>query len=310
MAIATRFLAALAFAGVGLASGCLGGSDSGGGRYSDPEIGWTISVPVGFHAASVERCEFGCVAGSVFANFPFDGDALARLQRPPDNAIALWIGRSGSGVSRPRWDVRLPLKLTDLRPSIRHNPRVVELGRPFSANGWALDARALIGRDASEPDRAALERMLASLRFPPLEEGTVAGDGSYVLGRTQRYPVGSVTRHGKRDLPFSRRITRLTFYLVHAPGGFYAIGHTANLVGGFPACPLQFDRARSEFFCSYGARWDRVGRVLANPDPDRLRDDHLMVFRTQISQDGHVLVSTNSYRRATAEVASQLWPDE
>ena len=309
MAIATRVLAFLAFVGVGLASGCSGGSDSSGGRYSDPRIGWTVTVPVGFHSAFVDRCEHGCVAGSLFANFPFDGDPLARLQQPPDNAIALWIG-ARSGDFAARREVQFPLKLTDLRPSVRHNAAVVELELPFTANGWSLRARAFIGRDAGEQDRAALERLVASLRFPPLKEGTVVANSSYVLGRPKDYPVGSVTRYGKRDLPSNRWISRQTFFLVHAPGGFYAIGHTANRVGGFPACLLQFDRSRSQFFCSNGARWDRVGRVVVNPNPDRLRDDPLQVFQTRVSQDDHVLVSTSSYRSATAEVARQLWPNE
>lgn len=280
------------------------------GRYSDPRFGWTVSLPERFQVAVAERRGRVWFSGAAFASFPLKGDPLTVLEQAPSDGVALLIGNRSGGPAPDhfRSEARLPLELADFGLLTRSTAPVAKRGLAFSANGWEFQARAYIGRDATPQHREALRRVVASLRFPPLDEGSVTGDGFYVLGQSKRYPVGSVTGFGEADLPQAASVWRRPFFLIHAPGGFYAVGHAANLRGGFPACQVRFDATRFEFFCPNRARWDRLGRVIANPDPGRYRDDPLVLFAAKVGQDGHVLVSPNAYTLANAPLARRLWP--
>lgn len=314
-AVVTNVLLGLCLVVTAFALGCSGwtggdrGGDDSGASYSDPLLGWTVSFPERFWVVRVDERERLWFFGAAVTSFPLEGDPLVALEQAPSDGVGLLIGhgRGASGGELFGREADLPLDLSDF--SLPREPRgpVAKRRLVFSANGWGVEVYVYVGRDASPRDRMDLEKIVASLRFPVLEEGSVTGSGFYVLGRAERYRVGSVTRFSKADLPQNSLAHRRSFFLVQAPGGFYAIGHTANLVGGFPDCDLQFDAARFQFFCSNGARWDRVGRVIANPDPTRFRDDPLMLFVTRVGQDGHVLVTLNAYTHATDTLARRLW---
>ena len=146
-----------------------------------------------------------------------------------------------------------------------------------------------------------LARVVASLSFPRLQVGETVGYGFRVFEPARRYPVGSFTRVRAQGQPF---------YLVHAPGGFYAIGWKwQSLAGGYKSrCDLRLDRARKRFLCTnMAARWDRVGRVLVRPR-SAPRGDPLNVTVAKIAWDGHVLLFPGVARFADARYAHQLWP--
>lgn len=317
--VTKRFLG-VCLAVIGLAVGCSWGTedgdsaDSGGSggaqrRYSDPLFGWTVSVPKRFFVARVDERERSWFFGAAVTSFPLEVDPLVALEQVPSDGVALLIGqgRRGGGAGFFGREADLPLELGDFTLPKEPGVRVSSGRLAFSANGVGFVAYVYLGRDASRRDRMDLARTVASLRFPELKEGSVTGGGFYVLGQAKRYQVGSVKRFGKDDLPPNSRVWRRSFFLVHAPGGFYAIGHTANLVGGVPDCEVQFDAGRFHFFCSNGARWDRLGRMIVNPDPGRYRDDPLALFMTRVGQDGHVLVTLNAYTHATDALGRRFW---
>jgi hypothetical protein len=206
---------------------------------------------------------------------------------------------------------RFPLALDGLAAVAHERPADSGewLRRPFQANGADFVLETWAGDDASKTERLALARVVRSLRFPRLRPGTVTGHGFFVLERSHAYRVGSVAQFEGRDLPVGGGHRR-TFHLVRAPRRFYALAGACNLVNGYAGCPgcdVRFDRTAREFSCANGARWDRLGRVLLNPDPQRFRNDPLLVLPTKVGQDGHVLVSTNAYRLPKDDFVDDPW---
>jgi hypothetical protein len=194
------------------------------------------------------------------------------------------------------------LRLTAFRPQddYPHSmPRA--LGHAVTANGRNYFAYAWIGPKAPPRARAALAQIASSLSFPRLRTGTLTGNGNgfQVLQPLKHYPVGSFTRV---------RASGQSFYLVHAPGGLYAVGwRWLSLSGGYrSACNLELDRSRKEFFCTnLKARWDRVGRPLVLP-AGALRG--LDIADAKPSWDGHVLLRTGIARFVDKTLARKLWP--
>ena len=223
--------------------------------------------------------------------FPADGVAfrLERLEGGPAPVLDL-----------P--ETHFPLRLasfidSDAYPGTSPRP----LARAVVANGRNYLALAWIGESAAPEQRASLERVVSSLSFPRLRPETLVGDGFTVLRLETRYPLGSFTRARAQGQPF---------YLVHAPGGFYALGwRWQSLAGGYKSrCRLRLDPRRSEFFCTnMRARWDRVGRVLVRP-PRAGRGDPLNLAVAKVAWDGHVLLHAGTARFADGRLARELWP--
>jgi hypothetical protein len=132
------------------------------------------------------------------------------------------------------------------------------------------------GRDTSASDVRALAQTIASVRFPPLRSGDLAGS-FYVLKRPGAYPLGTVTRVHPRPATLS------PFYLVHDRSGFRAIGWQSV------PCGIRFDSSQSQFFCPGGGRWDSAGNVIVNP-PGARDIEPLVRYGTAISQ-GHLLLT-------------------
>ncbi|MBD0330638.1 MAG: hypothetical protein ICV64_11120 [Thermoleophilia bacterium] len=270
--------------------------------YVDPRRGWTVEVPRGFDVRPFARDLRAFVDGAVFATRPVPAptNSFPTLRHAPSDGVAFLLYRLQGPVSYPRSgpETDFPLSLADLRPDPYVEP--AHEGRwlhgPVEANGWTLTAEAWIGADASAADVVALERLVRSLRFAPLREGTVTGDDFYVLGRAEDYAVGSVTSFPARSLPITEHARLLDFFLVRAPRRFYALAGTCPLPAGYAGCswcPVRYDAEAREFHCRVGARWDLLGGVLARPRGGRERDDPLSVLTTKVAPDGHVLVSTS-----------------
>jgi hypothetical protein len=263
--------------------------------YADPLTGWTIDVPAGLHVERIEVTENRREAeGAVLASFALPTPAVEWASAFPADGVALEIARvspyPSPDLAQP--EERFPLRLRELRragwPSGSPAGTKAREGS-FSANGWPMRARAWIGPEASAADRKALRQAVLSLRFPGLEEATAIGSGFLVLGEASAYPVGSVTRFDSDHPP---ALGGLPFYVVHAPHGFYALAHVFPQVRPIPPCEVRFQPARFTFACpDIGARWDRIGRVLANPDPRRYVDTPLALLVAKIGQDGHLLVT-------------------
>jgi len=289
-------------------------------RYTD-EAGWSLEYPsdlylersqghlrisvwettvASFRPQPAIRSGSTPTSGWLRVDPPHDADG-----RYPREAVAFRLLQRAGGPA-PALDLaetRFPLRLGDFRPGGSYfggGPRPLE--RAVVANGRSYLALAWIGADAKPQLRDALDDVVASLSFPHTRAGTIVGDGFSVLGSVSDYPRGSVTRVQVQEQPF---------YLIHAPGGLYAVGwRWQSLTGGYKSrCDLGYDEQRLEFVCpSLGARWDRVGRVLVRP-PAAARDDPLNLTVAKPSHDGNVLLHPGMARFADEELARTLWPD-
>ena len=212
-----------------------------------------------------------------------------------------------------------------------------ELTRPIDADGQHDQALVLIGPAASRSERDAIEAVIASLTFAPLQPGEQAGDET-VLGLAGRYPIGSFTLvHAPGELcrgsVYRCHYGRQPFYLIHAPGrlhqpdliqpcqptaaacappgAFYALGWTSeDVLGGYrSACHLRLDPQDEQFYCTNSqARWDRTGNVIRMPPGARFADGLQFAF-AKIAWDGHVVflpgLGGNPPR---AKARALLWP--
>jgi hypothetical protein len=269
--------------------------------YTDDAYGWSMDVPLSLNSAGFEERPGNryTLSGTWVTNFLFPTAGQPDLVSFPTDGAALRVWRRvGGPMDIPIGDdTRFPISLEDLKPQERYSggsepePQSLE----FIGNGLRFTVDVWFGQQASAADRNALGGVLKSIRFPPLEKGTVTGatPSFYVLDLADAYPVESVTRFERAD-PVNTSIA-FPFYLVHAPGGFYAVGFgntSSQLVGGYKNCDVRFDPDHFEFFCpENGARWDRLGEVLVNPDPGVHPDDPLQILLAKTAQDGHVLVS-------------------
>jgi len=286
--------------------------------YRDPD-GWAVSYPRGFHVERSEGNQRVFIKEVTIGNFrPRRGvrtdagirvlDPVAGNGRFPRDGVAFRIERWEGGnltLPDPTPEARFPLRVSQFQPQIgdpgkpRGSPRVRAL--EFEANGLRFIASVWIGRDVAAAGRHGLEALVESLRFRPLRPGSVVGQGFAVLERASHYPKGSFTR-GRTD--------DLLFYLVHAPGGFYAVGwpSAAPPGGPEPTCDVRFVPRRLEFRCSGESRtrWDRLGRLVAPASNKQSGSLRLMVAK--LGHDGHMLVGVHGWTSTSDEHARRFWP--
>jgi hypothetical protein len=170
--------------------------------------------------------------------------------------------------------------------------------RSFVGNSFQYELSVWVGEAASPADRDAVESVVSSLAFRPLDQGTVIRRefAFYVLGTPDAYPVGSVTRFDQSNLPAAGVADRsFAFYLVRTEKGFYALSWPNDHTYDYTNCDVTFDEATHRFTCPNGAVWAPDGSVVTNPDPSKYPDDALAVLLARLSLDGHVLVSPNTY---------------
>jgi hypothetical protein len=290
-------------------------------HYTDP-AGWSLTYP---ESMFLERSE-ARLRRSVFevtivsfaprtavTSWQTSSGAGWRVDPPldaqgefPSGAVAFRILRLVGGplgsLESPESD--FPLQLASFTASSVHYPGTSPppLVYEVVAGGSSYSALAWIGESVPLELRAALERVVSSVSFPPLQPGTTVGHGFTVLEPSDRYPVGSFTPVRAGGQPF---------YLVHAPGGFYGVGwRWQTLHRGYKSrCRLELDTRRLEFFCTnFRARWDRVGRVIVKPRGAE-RGDPLNIAIAKVGWDGHVLLHPGTAAFANARLARDLWPD-
>jgi hypothetical protein len=218
--------------------------------------------------------------------FPADGNAVRVLRRE---------GGRAPNVELP--ETRLPLELDALPASSAEGGKLrPALERDLVGNGFSFRLQLWIAPDAPAEARRRLAEVGRSIRFRPLTTGEVVGHGFTVLERADSYPLRSVTRVHAGGRPF---------HLVHAPGGWYALGwRGSSISGGYKGdCDVRFERSRFLFTCpELGAEWDRVGRVVTRPAGASL-DDPLEMTVAKVAHDGHVLLHPGVVRFADERLA-------
>jgi hypothetical protein len=271
-----------------------------GGQFTDPRFGWTIQYPKGVAVGSFNINGFATSDGVRITNFPPDLQA-ASTGTPPMGWLRYF---PAEGVALQIWfEERIPtvppLRDSTLPPRRALFSRV----RPYTggaepqpyygifyADGFLFSAAVWLGPHASRASVQAIWAVLASLRFPPLTEGTIWQDRYYVLGPASRYPARSVTFVPAASLP--RGLRSESFYLIHAPRAFYVIDQMfANPPQSSVTCAIAFNRKTFQFFCPRtDLRWSRTGQPLgahANSGPDW----DLQLRVATVAHDGHILFS-------------------
>ena len=297
-------------------------------KYRNAELAYSLRYPRDWHLDTTRWSFYSRLQHWETTIANFDASSTARLVRRgttttmqtndrllrfPRNGVALRIVRRIGGPLVPRAilpnEPRFPLSLSDLgrSRSWRSGRAPTPLERAFGASGRGFQVFAWIGPNASLRDRSHLDAVLRSLRFRPTKPDTIAGDRFRVVRPVREYAVGSVTWIPPRNFPDS--YTRSPgFFLVRAPGGFYALAPGSSYgKRGYGNCKLEFDRAEFEFYCpSNGARWDRIGRVIAKPRHDA-PDDHLRWRPACSSHDGNVLVGHTAFGGPPPGAERRLW---
>jgi hypothetical protein len=316
----TGVLAAAALAGAAAGQHDRGIPAGGPQRYVDPN-GWSFTYPrtmnIESSSAQLRISESEVTAASFPALEAVHSGSTANTSwlrlDPPHNAQGVFPAGGVAfriitieGGPAPRVDLpetHFPLRLSTFGSSSEYpdtKPRPVE--RAVVANTRTYVAQAWIGAHASPTLRASLGRVVSSLSFPRLRVGETLNEGFRVLQPASHYPVGTFVR---------LRVEGQPLYLVHAPGGFYAIGwRWQTLSGGYKSrCDLRLDREAKQFYCTnLTARWDRIGRVLVRPH-GAPRSDPLNMNVAKLAWDGHVLLNPGASHFPTVDNAHRLWPD-
>lgn len=288
-------------------------------RYVDP-LGWSLTYPRTMRLEHSRAMNFIAVTEVTLASFPVSDPihsgqtstgSWLRVDPPrspqggfPATGVAVRVMRQegGPGPDLELPETHFPIRLATFGPSSAYpHTTPAPLERAVTADGLNYTVQAWTGSQASTAARSELARVVSSLRFPRPRVGRTIGDGFRVFQPAKRYPVGSFTRV---------RVAGKPFYLVHAPGGFYAIGWSwETLSGGYKShCDLRFDSAQKQFSCTnMRARWDRLGRVLAKPVGAK-REDPLNIAVAKLAWDGHVLLNPGVASFAHPGLAHQLWP--
>jgi hypothetical protein len=311
----TAAVAVLVAAGVLAAYLTLRGEDGPAGdggpvtTYRDPAGAWDVTYPDRFtqgrFPAPSNQGFRVTLEGIWIANFdaqPFDErtGVLSLAEVPDDGVVVVIYQRFGGPAFMPvTRDSTFPISFEDLKVE-RGTYQGVWRTDEVHGNGEPYTIEVRMGSDATAEDQKATAEVISSFRITPLREETVTGRHLtfYVLGASDEYPVGSVTRFDEKTLPRTESANRLPFYLVHVPDGFYALAWPDNLQGGYKHCDVAYDPAAREFSCPNGARWALDGSVIEKPRPD-FPDDPLSVLVVRISLDDHVLVSTNVFMSDT-----------
>lgn len=277
--------------------------------YRDAQYGWTVSYPASMkrHVVDDYRALLSW-HGVLIANSGQvrikDGVYFRRF--PPDGAaFALVIGGGGPAPDLSPPEARFPLSRNAFEP-VAGGPQPTPLIHGLIANGEPWSVVVWFGPKASSSDKEKIWRSVESIRFPRQRPGTMSGE-FYVLGKASEYPVGSVRKFPGKELPEQYSYVP-AFYLVHAPGGMYAIGWPPKFER---KCHMGYDRERRRFFCSTRRGWwGPMGEPLVSPVAGLLPDDALMLGQVKIGRNGHVLVGNWSSLGGPQfkQYERQFWP--
>jgi hypothetical protein len=285
------------------------------GVYADPE-GWSLVYPREMHverSAWTGRHPLDQVTVASFALRTAVGPTgnvdppLDPHGRFPEGAVAFRLmlreGYPLESASLDDPDSSFPIDLETFVPSEYPDKNAPpSVSRSIHANGRRYRVIAWIAPEAPRALRARLGEVVRSVSFRPLLPGTVVGSGFAVLERDTHYPVGSFTSVHAGGLPF---------VLVHAPGGFYALGwNWSGPPGGYrSSCRPRVDEQRKELCCAdCGARWDRLGMVITRP-PTADEGDPLHLSVAKVAWDGHVMLHPGAYQLSSPPTQRRFWPD-
>jgi hypothetical protein len=256
---ALLFAAAVVIATTWGAGGFTSGGGAGQSAVVRGETGWTLVSPPGFHqrAFSVSGWRWGARGVSIgnFSPLP-TADSTRGSSSVPARGVLFQLYMRWDALESPIGsDVRLPLTLRDF-PGFAKAPA----SYVFTANANRFVAVVGAGPHVSKADLHALVQTISSVRFRPLRKGEITGSGYVILKRPGAYPLGSVTRvdpHHAKLRPF---------YVIHDRQGLRVVGWEPNLFPGkrLP-CDIRLNRAREQFFCPDGGRWDSSDNVIVNP---------------------------------------------
>lgn len=270
-------------------------------EYEDPVLGWRFWYPTAMRLGHFQGFNRITWYGVAIANFPAVEPSTWPLQSPkvpPDGVLVrFWHQEGGPSHHALLRDDRLPLSLRRmLRLPVGPRPRP-RLGI-FQFGGIELRVAVWTGRLASRRDTAAAAEIVRRFRPAPLRTGTSTRPCDFfVLDRIRAYGARAVRRYDAGDLPENDCLAARPFFLVKTPRALYAVGWPRDSVSGYKEdCGVQFDERRFGFSCANGARWDRLGRVVSVPRGWRGGEDPLARYTVVRGYDGHVLVSTGSYR--------------
>lgn len=315
--------------GVSLVAAAFGASlhPLGGGltrQYSDDVAGWTVEYPTDLYLerssgtvimASAREVTFATFAprtavrgamtsGGSYLDVDPPSDQSGVF--PPDGAAFRIVQTSGGGpppMDRP--ETHFPLHLSDLAPPEYSGPRGPRaFVARIEANGWPYSAEAWFGPFASPALHAEIDAVITSLSFPSLIPGSRVGYGFTVLEPATAYPLGSATRVVVEGSPY---------YLVHAPGGWYALGWKTpggtTPTGPRVDCRMHVLYAPLRFSCPrHSATWDRIGRVV-RWNGHAAPYDQLEMVTAKVGEDGHILISPFERRPAGRAESRLYWPD-
>jgi hypothetical protein len=232
-------------------------------------------------------------------------------------------------------EARFPVRFADFRPASWPKIWRANAGTPpplshtLDANGQRYSIHVWLGSHAPAELRRVVARVIASIRFKPLQPGTTR-DGLAVLQKASHYPVGSFTLihiHGSAcQVEGACPNGSEPLYLVRAPGHYQSAGAAGDTrcvpasscapygsfytIGwldrpGYPArCDLRVDEQAKQFYCTnMSARWDVYGRPITVPSH---AISTVLTGDAKVSWDGTVLVGGGM--PVSKSALSGLWP--
>lgn len=250
---------ALAFgaAGVLMAVRAIGDRDSSRAQHvREPIDGWTATVPSGWDAAPITSEESDPTGSSpllgwAVASYELGDEHSLRDVTSPDA-----VPRDGVFVRLIRMPARFgPLPENGARFPVELHVTEGWTSRQIATNGTYLIVEVMFGADSSPDLRAQVTELVGSIRFPELPEpadglAVPVTPAAVVLGSASRFPVRSVTAMEVEDA--SSDLDGWSFFLVHAPRGFYVVyqrERTANI------CALRWAEADRRFVACDGRTW-------------------------------------------------------
>jgi hypothetical protein len=270
--------------------------------YASPTGAWEIRYPARLRQGTIPRPSEPLpetLDGIWLANFdpPRFDERTGRplLHSIPGSGVVVLIYQvfGGPFYYPEAADSSFPIGLDDLEV-VPGRYSGVWRSETVMGNGEPYTFHVRTGPEATRQDRQAAAGTISTFRVLPLRSGTVTGQHVvfYVLGPSDAYPVGSVTRFDASNLPTGYG-KPFPFHLVHVPAGFYALADVKP-EGNSQGCDVTYELADHEFSCPNGARWALDGSVIGKPGPGPPAHA-LQVALVRMSLDGQLLVSPNVF---------------
>jgi hypothetical protein len=275
--------------------------------YADP-LGWRVDHPLDWTVTPIETRDKVAYSGAAFSNVD-PGVAPPNSATPspialdpstmPSDAVEVVITHraGGPGPDRLSDDTRLPVTLDGLGCPLRSK---LLCGGQIRGNGLDYSIEVRRGADASDEDIAAAEALVASIRFPALQNGDVAA-GLTSLGPTEEFKAGRGT-----PTYVSGRLG--VVYVMRGPNGIYVLDLDPDGCGEgendtWDPETLQIWIQCPAYLRTGDVRYDRFGQ----PDPRNAPE-----FQTPLTAhpvitawDGTLLVDADTI---VGGLARSYWP--